>query len=197
MNKLVTRVMYFETLKWSAIWCNKNANYKKKIATNRSPVEIMSGKCPKCGKGFGFIARVQKWVSTEIHPEWKGKKLHPECVKQAIREWEENRKKMTLCENCHYYRSYSNSEVIDTGLFMPNPKMITFTSVYCAKFGFSLKDGKEAEKCTSYMTEEVYKEKALSGEINPLTDSNFKICKYCQTTFDLNKTHKCPKCGAP
>jgi len=39
------------------------------------------------------------------------------------------------------------------------------TKKYCEKFGFVLKDGREAEKCTSYITGEDYKTKALRGEI--------------------------------
>lgn len=154
-------------------------------------------KCPKCGKSLGLFGIGELWDSQVYHSDWNGQKLHMQYWLQATTEESEAKKKLALCSNCHYYRSESSTEVIDLGLFMPNPKMVTFTSRYCAKFGFELKDGKEAEKCTSYIIKEDSKEKALRGEINPNTDNNFRICPYCQTKFDLNKLSVCPRCGAP
>jgi hypothetical protein len=127
----------------------------------------------------------------------RGEARIKELANQVAQEKPNSKKNFKLCEKCHYYRSDSDSQIIDLGLFMPNPKLITFTAHYCAKFGFSLENGEEAKKCTSYITKDEYKEKALRGEINPNTDYNFRICPYCQTKFDLNKLSACPKCGAP
>ena len=135
---------------------------------------------------------IQPWNSEIYHTEWNGQTLHPKCWAQAIIEESEAKKRLTLCDNCNYYRT--DSSQIDIGLFTPN--LVTLESKYCAKFGFGLKGGREAEKCTSYITTEDYKEKALRGEINPQTDTNFRVCPYCQTKYDLNRMSTCPKCGA-
>lgn len=150
------------------------------------------GKCPKCGKGLGFFGVGLPWESEHFHNEWNGQKLHQECWSQAIKEESEYVERLTLCDNCYYYRTYSSE--IDVGIL--NPKYVTLKSKYCAKFGFSLKDGSEAEECTSYITGEDYKTKSLRGEINPQTDTIFKICGYCKVKYDQNKVSVCPKCGA-
>lgn len=160
------------------------------------------GKCPKCGKGFGLLAVVKQWNSEVYHTEWNGQTLHFHCWNNAIIGESEVIKKMTLCKNCQYYRYESSSQTIDTGLFMPNYKFFTFASQKCTKFGFSLKaDGKEAEKCTSYITKADYEKKCLSGEMEKEKGSVQIILDFSSLKDVMSKgglvmsTYKCPNCS--
>ncbi len=154
--------------------------------------------CPKCGKGFGLLSNraYKQWISEIYHEEWNDLWLHMDCYKVTANEEADVQKKLKLCENCQYYRDYSYTDTIDVGLFTPNFKTYTIKSLYCAKFGFNLEDGKEAEKCTNFISRGDYKEKCLRGEINPNTEQIFKLCAYCKTSYDINKSSNCPKCGA-
>jgi len=43
-------------------------------------------KCAKCGKKFGFIARIEIWKSKKVHPELYNKALCLECAQQLKQE---------------------------------------------------------------------------------------------------------------
>lgn len=48
---------------------------------------VRATNCAKCGKKFGFIARVEIWKSKEVSPEFYEKVLCLECAKQLKQGW--------------------------------------------------------------------------------------------------------------
>jgi len=146
--------------------------------------------CEKCGKKFGFIARVVTWQSNDFFPEYRNKKLCRECAEELKRLVSEKMESGRFCSNCKFFDE--DSIEIDVGIFAPNLKFIPM--YYCAKLDFALKSpyGDEAEKCTSYLTPEEYKLKALRGELN----TKIVECQYCGKKYNPEKHEDCPKCGA-
>lgn len=163
------------------------------------------GKCPKCGKGIGlFGSGGRQWDSQVYRSEWNGQMLHySPCYLDAKFTGEAQvLKSLKLCENCHYYKYDSSSQTIDTGIFMPNYKVLTFTSHDCVKFGFSLKaEGKEAENCTSYITDENYQKKCLSGDMDKDKGRVQIVLDFSSLKDVMSKgglvmsTYKCPNCN--
>ncbi len=166
--------------------------YKELTKVNR--------KCPQCGKGFGFVAsNLQKWVSKDIHPEWKGQLLHPECVNEAIKEKKNEIKNGRFCINCVFYHQiYNKLESLMLGLSVE-----PFQPHYCKKLKMNMKNpyGNDAEKCTSYITDEEYKEKALSGEMDKEKANVQIILDFSSLKDVMSKgglvmsTYKCPNCN--
>mgnify|MGYP001035465792 CR=1 FL=1 len=157
--------------------------------------EIM--KCARCGKKFGIFEHKETWDNKEISGEYYNKELCMECYwklrEEEAEEYEERSKKVRSCEYCVYFGA--DYQDIDVGLF--TPKFVALESFYCRKFGISLKRPfKEAEKCTSFIREEEYREKVLRGEITKEHEAYFVVCEYCGTRYDANKYPRCPNCSA-
>jgi uncharacterized Zn finger protein (UPF0148 family) len=115
---------------------------------------------------------------------------------------DEKSKELILCRKCHYYTSETDTLPMETGIFIPNYNFVTLTIYHCAKFGFRIKDnGKEAEKCTSYITDEEHKERALSGELYKDKTNVQIIIDFSSLKDVMSKgglvmtTYKCPNCN--
>ena len=67
----------------------------------------------------------------------------------------------------------------------------------CNKFNLNLDERAVlAEKCTSYLTQEEYERKCLSGEMEPLKAHSIIECAYCGGSYDMIQHPSCPRCGA-
>lgn len=153
--------------------------------------------CPICGKEFGFLSPRIRWNSERqlwndglkryekgkisYRPDLHGKRLCLKCNQQLL-------DVEPLCSNCAFYKEHEEP-FLDT----------TLTVRRCGKFDFEVTSlhYNQAKQCKHYINKNEYKEKALKGEIDPLTsEAVLKTCPYCGTQFDLKKASVCPKCGA-
>jgi len=172
--------------------------------------------CKRCGKKLDWVERRNKYgLCRECvsHCSVCGRKLSirletgerefaskhdgmcPQCwMKGKEHEGEKS------CGNCTYcvakIIAVEKASVTNLmqGLMGGQPLEYDHVKQYtCTKFGFDVTDKLSfAEKCTSYLTQEEYEQKCLSGELH----SDLIVCPYCQTKYDKMKQPRCPNCGA-
>lgn len=188
------------------------------------------GNCAKCGNELGFRDKRKSFHMTSyidaiengIFPEYNGKQVCISCqqsllnskgieyrgllaikrgnerIKELANQLQNEFKNGRFCVNCTFYHKiYNKLESLMLGLSID-----PFQPHYCKKLKMNLGNpyGKDAEKCTSYMTVEEYKE-ALSGEMNK-DKANVQIILDFSSLKDVMSkgglvmaTYKCPNCN--
>ena len=135
----------------------------------------------------GFLG--VKEVSLE-DTSWMKGKYDPEAWKAG---------KGDSCREC----AYSNGYLIEipkaslSGILTGIQEYDLKEHWVCTKFNLSI-DGRLgiAQKCTSYLTQEQYEKKCLSGEMEQIKPVSLIDCAYCHATYDIAKNPSCPICGA-
>jgi hypothetical protein len=139
------------------------------------------------------MERVEKWKSKEVHPEWLGQILHPECFDQE-------KSKESLCLNC----GYCDEIVHDLGgidEFGFDDE--SYSTYKCRKFSFQIdkSNNSKAKDCLSYLNKVEYQEKCLKGEIGTEKQNVQLVLDFSSLKEVMNKgglvmtTYKCPNCN--
>lgn len=157
--------------------------------------------CVRCKKRLGFFEQVCIIRDNRL-PEYNGKTVCKNCEKEINKELIKKIKSgiNRNCSQCIFFNT--DVETIDAGVFVPDLKIFQLTN--CSKFGFDIKEGSEAETCTSYITHADYKAKALSGQLdeNKSKTSVQIVLDFSSLKDEMTKggivmtTYKCPNCSA-
>jgi len=152
--------------------------------------------CVKCGKDLSKLPAISFHINLE--------KAYMILCDSCFKEYDKSLKE---CSKCAYYEDKSEIEEL---------------ICYCKKIGLQLKPHGtvqvifstmnlygpyhhvyrranvylDAEKCIHYTEREMYREKALRGEVETVKETHYVVCNYCGVRYDANMNIKCPNCGA-
>jgi hypothetical protein len=164
--------------------------------------------CSLCRKGM-----LLPWGLLTIIDEENARshvlKLCRGCSKKPILEALERAKKQRDCCSCGYFDfKYEGGKVIAEGRLRGG-----FLGGFCRKLDLKLPAFRmnplnspslgpnrvffrSAEKCTHYEDKRDLLKKVMRGEIATEKEAYYVVCKYCGGRYDMNKSAKCPSCGA-
>jgi DNA-directed RNA polymerase subunit RPC12/RpoP len=123
--------------------------------------------CPSCGKKIGFLTRTEAWKTKKAHPAWLGLFLHSDCWRQETLKIESELRTGKLCANCGYFNEiiHSRAGFNDEGI------PVSYSTHKCRKFSLDIEEDDDAmaEKCSSYIHRNEYREKCLNGDMEQKT----------------------------
>jgi len=177
------------------------------------------GTCKICGVDTGFFGpKICRSCSEELKN--RRKKEEEEKLRQAgftpqsLRELSEQLKQVgrKTCLDCIFCQlreetveRYDKQGILELFAGVPPPAELRVNLV-CRKFLFALNDKLESgEKCSSFLTEDRYREKCMKGEIvgyAGIENDKMKLdpiivtCQYCKARYDMTLYRRCPNCGA-